>query len=174
MKINLVKLMTLLLITVTWSVSAQNRSNNGAKGTPQYKGFDYCKAESAIPDLSDAQKEKIEQLRIKHLAEVKDLKNQMMEKKAHLKTLTDKANPDLKEIEKVLAEQQAIQKKLYMKGIEHRSAVRALLTDKQKAYWDALPRGPKAGKGRGQGSGRGAGCNGQGRPGSCCGSHRPF
>lgn len=135
-----------------------------------------------IPDLSQDQTQKIEDLHIAHLKEVNQLRNQVAEKKAHLRTLQSADKVDNTAINKTIDEITAIQNDLMKKNVNHRQAVRNILTDKQKVIFDAKNCGKMHANGsccgnskgnmngfgyHGQGNGNGCGKHGMGK-GNCC------
>lgn len=89
-----------------------------------------------IPDLTDEQKTKIEKMKMTHMKDMMQLKNQMAEKKAHKKTLMTADKVDMVEINKAIDEIGAINVTIMKKEAEHIQAVRALLTDEQRTYFD--------------------------------------
>jgi len=93
--------------------------------------------ECSIPDLTDAQKSKIEVLRTKQLKEATTHKTLMAEKRANLNTLRIADKPDMKKINSTIDEMGALRTKHLKSREAHRQAVRALLTDKQKVYFDS-------------------------------------
>lgn len=124
-----------------------------------------------IPNLTDDQKAKIDVLKLDHKKKMLDINNQINEKEAHLITVTtgDKSNKDeaYKTIDEISV-LRAIKEKL---KLDHKLAVRALLTDEQKVWFDM--NGMKGHGGMHQkgdmGGGHGAGC-GQGHTqGNCSG-----
>lgn len=122
------------IILVTQNLAAQKGKGYGkGQGNDNWQGKGYC---LSIPDLSDEQKDKISQLRIVHLKEVKNLKNELNEKMAKHQTLitADEANLDL--INKNIDEITQIKNKLMKAKAAHQQAIRALLTEEQKVYFD--------------------------------------
>ena len=91
-----------------------------------------------IPDLTDAQKSKIEAIRTAHMKTATQLRNQLKEKRAHLQTLTASDNPDQKEIDATIDEITALQNKLMKNGTAMRMEIRNELTDEQKVYFDSM------------------------------------
>lgn len=90
-----------------------------------------------IPDLTQDQTKKIEELHIAHLKEVNQVRNQLTEKKAHLRTLQSADKVDNTAINKTIDEITSLQNDMMKKNEAHRQAVRNILTDKQKVIFDA-------------------------------------
>jgi Spy/CpxP family protein refolding chaperone len=96
-------------------------------------------------NLSDDQKAKIQKLTVPHLKEMKDLKNQLVEKRAHLNTLRETDNPDMNALNKTIDEISGLSGTMMKKGMAHQQEVRKLLTDEQRLRYDAMQnnKGPK-------------------------------
>lgn len=132
---------------------------------------DNCaKCINGISDLTDVQKQKIEDLKLAHTKAMTGFKNQMNEKNAHLKTLQSADKADMAAINKTIDEISAIKADMMKTCAANKQSIRSLLTDKQKIIFDA-----NANKGNCSHEGMGAGkdgscsksCNhGSGK--SCC------
>jgi Spy/CpxP family protein refolding chaperone len=118
-----------------------------------------------IPDLTQEQQDKIEAMRTTHQKTMLANRNQLNVKKAQLEQLMTADKPDAAAINKMIDEMSVIKTEMQKKKAEHRLAVRGLLTDAQRVYFDSHRGG---GKGRGNscgkgfGNGRGGNCNGSG------------
>ena len=95
-----------------------------------------------IPDLTDDQKEKIEALRIDHMKEMLELKNEIGEKHARLQTLTTAEKVNMSEVNKLIDTIGALQTKMMKMQVKHRQDIRELLTEKQRVIFDAHGPGP--------------------------------
>lgn len=95
-------------------------------------------------DLSEEQIGKMEEFRTNHLKEMLPIRNEMQEKRAHLRTLTTAENVNQKEIDKVVDEIANLTSKQMKLKIAHQQQMRALLTDNQRVLFDT--------KGCGQGN----------------------
>jgi len=128
-----IKLLSLVLTVVLFSfgtqVNAQRYQGKNFKNNQNH--------ECRVPDLTDAQKSKIEVLRTKQLKEATTHKTLMAEKRTHLNTLRIADKPNMNAINKTIDEMGALRTKHLKNKEAHRQAVRALLTDKQKVYFDA-------------------------------------
>ena len=89
-----------------------------------------------IPNLTEDQKNKIKELRTPLHKEILPLRNQLDEKKAHLKTLQTAEKADLKSINSTIDEMTPLQSQIMKKHAAHTQAVRALLTDDQRIAFD--------------------------------------
>ena len=152
MKTIKLKLLSLVLAVILFSfgteVNAQRNQGN------QGRNFQNNQTrECNIPDLTDAQKSKIEVLRTSQLKEATAHRSLMDEKRAHLNTLRIADKPDMKAINSTIDEMGALRTKHIKNSEAHRQSVRALLTDSQKVYFDSR-RGNRGNRGMGQGRGQ--------------------
>ena len=90
-----------------------------------------------IPDLTGEQQTKIEKLRTEQLKRMTDYRNQIMEKRARLRTLQTKDNPDMNAVNSVIEEMGDIRTTMHKNRSEHIQEIRALLTDDQRAFFDS-------------------------------------
>ncbi len=115
-----------------------------------------------IPDLTEEQEAKINDLRLEHLKANTAFRNQMNELRAKKQTLMTSDNSDSKEINAVIDQMTGIHNKMMKTSAKHHQDVRNLLTDEQKIIFDSKPmrgHGKSHGHGMrdGSGNGRGAG-----------------
>ncbi len=147
-----------ILLIGASSVFAQR----GRNFSNQEAGFYRNNICNRIPDLTEDQEIKIEALRVDHLKEMNDYRNQMNELRARKQTMMSTDNANMNEINSVIDQMTAVHGKMMKASAKHRQDVRNQLTDQQKVYFDASPRN---GRGNGQGhgrSGRGKGNYGSG------------
>ncbi len=90
-----------------------------------------------IPDLTDEQKEKIEALRVDHLAKIQPLKNEMGEKRARLRTLVTAEKVNMSDVNKLIDGIGTLRTKMMKLQVQHRQDIRSLLTDKQRVIFDS-------------------------------------
>ncbi|MCB0494549.1 MAG: periplasmic heavy metal sensor [Cyclobacteriaceae bacterium] len=121
-----------------------------------------------IPDLTDAQKEKIEDIQLNTMKQVQPMKNQLMEKKAHLRTLTTAEKVNMSAINSQIDEIAQLEASIQKLQAASHQGVRNLLTDEQRIVFDAQSgrrmggHGPGFGPGEGKGQGHGSGKCGNG------------
>ncbi len=119
-----------------------------------------------IPDLTDKQEAKIKELRTSHWDDMKAFRADLDILRAEKRKLEVADNPDAKAIDAKIEEMGNLRTQMQKTSNRHRLAVRELLTDDQKAWFDSRNqrRGGKGfGRGhgrRGYGAGYGAGCRG--------------
>jgi len=87
--------------------------------------------------LSDQQREELKKIRTEQLKERTKTRNLLNEKRAKLETLQTADKPDMKEINKVIDEIAAIQAQQMKAQAAARQKIRSLLTEEQRAYYDA-------------------------------------
>ena len=105
-------------------------------------------------DLTDAQKEAFQKSRVEIEKQLQPLHNQLGEARAHQKTLTTAAKPDMDAINKNIDKMGALQTEIEKIHTKHRLEMRAQLTDEQRLKMDKAGFGEGRGKDRGQGRGQ--------------------
>ena len=153
---SLLYLMSLLTIVST-AAGAQGRREGRMAGGPQ--GMHHM----MMPNLSDEQRTKFEESRVRFLKETEPMRAdlQKQESALRLEQTADKLN-DAK-VKSTLSEIARLQTDLAAKRIAHQRTIRELLTPEQRTQFDArlLQGGPGPGrgmmKGRGMGRQRGPG-----------------
>ncbi len=151
-------LLIAMLLSVNTNVLAQKGYGNG-QGIGNGPGF-FC---NNIPNLTADQQTKIDELRITHLKEMQNSRNQLAEKQARLQTLRTADKADMNTLNKTIDEIGVIRTSMQKNREEHLQDVRNLLTDDQKVYFDNFKRGRGYGQSycRGNGQGRGQGRRGR-------------
>jgi Spy/CpxP family protein refolding chaperone len=118
-----------------------------------------------IPDLTEAQQKKIDELKLAHQKNMLQFKNQLNEKDARLQTLRTADKADMNEINKTIDEIGAIKTQIMKEKENHRQQVRSQLTDSQKVQFDMNQGGGCSGgcghRGKGMHGNKASGC-GQG------------
>jgi Spy/CpxP family protein refolding chaperone len=148
---------SLLVLLVSVLITSFSLNSYAQREPREFK--DSARIEHKIPNLTADQKTKIETLKIKHIKEVTPLRNELDEKRAHLKTLESMEKVDRDAINKTIDEITALQGKIMKMKVNHRLDVAALLTDEQKVFFNSHregrdrddERGMERGKGRGRG-----------------------
>jgi len=90
-----------------------------------------------IPDLTEQQKSQIQELRVDQMKQMTSFRNQLMEKRARLRTLETQDAPDMNAINSAIEEMGSIRINMQKARAEHRQEVREILTEEQKAFYDA-------------------------------------
>ena len=115
-----------------------------------------------IPDLTDAQKTKLKTMRTAQMKDVLPLRNKMRELQAHKQTVSTGDNVNMTELNKTIDEIGALKIKMEKKRAAHRQAVRKILTEDQRVFFD-MHSGRKHRKGKGMRQGKrmrhGRNCN---------------
>ena len=88
-------------------------------------------------DLSEEQQEKVKALKIAHMKEVQPLKDQLMENKAHQKTLMNADEPDVNSIYKNIDKATKLQNEIAKLGVDFQLNFKNLLTDEQKVIYES-------------------------------------
>ena len=104
--------------------------------------------------LTEDQQKQMAELKAKLQEETLNINNLVKEKLAHIKTLIDMENRDVKDLDKTIDELSALKGDLIKKGIAHRDAVKKILTPEQMKIWDVKAKqrmqGMRQGPGQGQ------------------------
>ncbi len=128
-------------LILTGGAFAQQRGMHpGDMERQEMHGKEHAEHMPMIPDLTEKQKEQIKDLRTEHLKAMLPLKNQLMEKRARLHTLSTGENVNMKEINKITEEIGALKTRMMKEHAAHRQEVRKLLTEEQRVFFDAHPR----------------------------------
>ncbi len=90
-----------------------------------------------IPDLTEEQENQLQDLRVEHMKEMTDFRNQLDEKQARLRTLETKDDPEMKAINGMIEEMGQIRIEMHKARAEHRQEVRQILNEEQRAFYDA-------------------------------------
>ncbi|HEV8512308.1 MAG TPA: periplasmic heavy metal sensor [Cyclobacteriaceae bacterium] len=123
-------LITLLILNVGITM-AQKKDSLRSSSHHHRMGSMY-----GIPNLTEDQKKKLAELKTPHAKEVLPLKNQLAEKKAHLKTLQTAEKADLNAINSTIDEMSQLQSQIMKKNAAHKQAIRKILTDEQRIAFD--------------------------------------
>ena len=157
----------LLMLMVSVLITSLSFNTYVQRGPRAFR--DSARFECRIPNLTAEQKTKIESLRVKHFKEVTPIKNELIEKRAHLNTLESAETVNKDAITKTIDEISALQAKLMKLKVNHRLDVASNLTDEQKVYFNAhqgmggrgqmgMGQGMRKGMRRGMGDGMGPNC----------------
>lgn len=125
----------------------QERVERPVRQERMLPGQDQC---LAIAGLSDAQQEAISALHAKRLEQGVQHRAQMDVLRAQKRELTIQASPDMAQVNAVIEEMESLRTAHLKDAAAHRQEVRALLTDEQRAIFDARATGPMGRGGRGQ------------------------
>jgi Spy/CpxP family protein refolding chaperone len=180
MKIKKVSVFSMVLISAMLLSAFVPKNSFGQKAEKQ-ENVKNCKKDqgchkkgsfSFIPNLTEDQKTKINDLHLIVQKDVLQLKNQMGEKEAHLKTVSMVDKVDMVEVNKTIDEMFVLKASIAKKKEAFHQDVRNLLTVEQKVVFDSkMGCEKKMGHGKckmngdnncsGKGNGKGS-CNGNG------------
>lgn len=133
---------------------AQNRPGTGRFAQNRLGTGLYC---HAIPDLTDEQEQKIDDLRTAHMKEMNSYRSDLTIKRAELQKLQTADNADINKINSKIDEIGKIKTEMSKSRAAHLQKVRGLLTDEQRVLFDSRP---NRRKGPGMKMGRGGGIHG--------------
>lgn len=133
-------LKSIILTTLVLGMSLHGFAQQGRQNRPgpgQHGDID--RMFYRIPDMTDEQKEQIQTHRLENREAMLPIRNELNEKQARLRTLTTGDTPDVEAAVAVIEEIGALRTEQMKLQLEHRMAVRELLTDEQRVAFDTLP-----------------------------------
>ncbi|QSE97657.1 Spy/CpxP family protein refolding chaperone [Fulvivirga lutea] len=98
------------------------------------RGMDDGERGPRIPDLTEEQESKMKELRIAFKDEIRPIENELNEKRAKLKTLTEEENVDRKKVMELVEEMGELKTKLDKREVNHRLDVKQILTKEQQLF----------------------------------------
>ncbi|MFP4619936.1 MAG: Spy/CpxP family protein refolding chaperone [Bacteroidales bacterium] len=124
----------MIMFTAADTMAQRNRDFKG-KGMAGGPGFNQqCQM---IPDLTADQQEELKALRVDQMEQMTQFRNNLTEKRATLRKLQTQENPDMEEINNIIEEMGEIRTEMHKTGAEHHQEIREILTDEQRAFFDA-------------------------------------
>ncbi|MEQ9263725.1 MAG: periplasmic heavy metal sensor [Balneolaceae bacterium] len=139
----------LILSGVVGSLSAQpqNRWNMQPQQNRQIAQNERAQGQQMrLPNLTDEQKEQIKAIRLNGQKEALPLRNELMEKKARLRTLTTSEDYNEKSVNNTIDDISELEASLMKLRQNHRQEVREILTEEQRIVFDsASQRGKRKG-----------------------------
>ena len=123
---------SILLVASTTIADAQR----GGKGY-NARNMQNTERQCRIPDLTEDQEQKINELRTTHWATMKNYRADMDILRAEMRKLRVANNPEKKAIDTKIEKIGALRTKMHKAANQHRMDVRAQLTDEQKAWFDS-------------------------------------
>lgn len=89
-----------------------------------------------LPGITSDQLDQIDALRLKNLKENQQLRNELGEKRARMRTLSSVDNPDMAAINKLIDEMAAIRANIQKNMAASHQQIRQLLTEEQRLIFD--------------------------------------
>ena len=123
-----------ILLLVTGILS----SVNAQAGQGQFRAAGRPNQEKILEKvkLTDDQQKQMSDLRMQFRQESIRINDLIKERRAHLKTLIDTDNRDMKDLDKTIAELTTLKADLIKKAIVHRDAVKKILSPEQMIIWE--------------------------------------
>ncbi len=167
MKKQIIKSMAFILFLSIIGMNMNAVAQHGKANCKKQQSFQMQQHQDCmIPDLTEDQKQKMEKLRIKFHKETLQIKNELNEKSARLKTLMSAEKVNMDDINKTVEETGAIKTRLMKAKVAHKQEVRKLLNEKQRLMFDSKMMGQHHGMGN-----MNKGCHQKGhmnKKGKCC------
>ncbi|MDR8391520.1 Spy/CpxP family protein refolding chaperone [Aliifodinibius sp. S!AR15-10] len=127
-----------LILLFTFMFAETAAAQQGRRAMAERPHFQRGNMEYMLPDLTDEQREQIRDIRLKAQEESLDLRNQLNEKRARLRTLTTGGDEiDTEAANQVIEEVGALRTELMKQHLQTRMNIRELLTDEQKVVFDS-------------------------------------
>ena len=120
------------------SFQAKSQQMNGyGRNSGMYRNMgQMMQHHEAIPNLTDDQKQKIDQLNLTFDKNTMQFHNDIREKEAHLHTLLTQDNADTNQINKLIDDIGSLRTKIRKERVATNLKIRGLLTDDQKVAFD--------------------------------------
>lgn len=136
-----VKRLTIALLVITPLMVvlafAQTQQEPGRERMMRMKMREAGVERQMLPDLTEEQKEKMKELKLKVMEESLPLKNQLNENKAKYRTLSTASEVDMKAIDKLVEESGKLETELKKKAAVNHQEIRKILTDEQRIIFDS-------------------------------------
>ena len=136
---NSISVFTLLMIAglmMAFQAKSQQMNGYGRHNGMQRNMGPMMQHHEAIPNLTDDQKQKIDQLNLTFDKNTMSFHNDIREKEAHLHTLMPQDNTDVNQINKMIDDIGTIRTKIRKERVATDLKIRGLLTDDQKVAFD--------------------------------------
>jgi Spy/CpxP family protein refolding chaperone len=166
------KALTLILVVGTILVAALPAASQGPprEGPPEERPMSLA----CIPDITAGQLEAIQKLRDEFHEATQSIRDELYEAKDNLRELLREPEPDLAAVRRAKENVDDLETEMLIARLEMHLAVRRLLTDEQRVFFDEMhafdrgpgpgmgpsPGGPGMGSGPGMGPGMGPGPEG--------------
>jgi Spy/CpxP family protein refolding chaperone len=131
---------TLLMATGIDALAQRGRGFDRGRGAGQ--------ACMTIPGLTDDQRAQLSEMRTAHLREMQTFRGQIDINRAQYRALISEENASISAINANIDERTALRNQMEKKQAGHHQAIRSLLTEEQRVYFDAFPRGARMGMGQ--------------------------
>lgn len=122
-----------LVLVASWAVAGPCGGWGGHGINPGY-GM----PSQSIPDLTPEQSQKLQELRQSYFNEIGPLQNQMFSKRAEMRMLWSKTNPDAAKITAKQQELQQLESQMREKATYHQLELRKILTPEQLAQMPGM------------------------------------
>ena len=131
---------TILLLAVTLlMVTGIDAMAQRGRGMDRRGGFEQVCPN--IPDLTEQQRTQIMQLRTAHLREMQSFRDQIDVNRIGYRALMRGERTDMAAINANIEERNTIRTQMEKKQAAHLQSIRGLLTEEQRSWFDAAPRG---------------------------------
>ncbi|NNF20899.1 MAG: periplasmic heavy metal sensor [Saprospiraceae bacterium] len=126
-----------VMALIVLPIAAVMGQGKGERQGERSQRRDGSRLEMMIPDLTGEQQENIKDLHLNMMKESLQIRNQLGENRAKMKTLRTADNPDMNAINKLIDESSVLQADLKKKMAANHQEVRKLLTEEQRVIFDS-------------------------------------
>lgn len=162
----LIALVTGLLLVAALPAVSQGPPRAGGGPGDGWRQGDGPTCLAFIPGITAEQLEAIADLRDEHRDAMKDLRDKLYEAKEAFHELMRDPEPDLTAVRRAKEKLDALETDMLIARLEMRAAVRNVLTEEQRAFFDEMQACGHDGPGMGHGPGMGPGPGMEWHPGS--------
>lgn len=140
--LNLSKLAPIILLAVVMLMASGAAAQRFRNMQPRPEVSDQVTAERPagfcrnLPGITPEQTQQMDALRIKNMKETQQLRNELGEKQARLRTLSTSDKPDQNAINKTIDEISAIKANMQKNRMATHQEIRKLLNDEQRVIFD--------------------------------------
>ncbi len=129
--------LTGLFLFIAANTMAQRGQGFKGRDMGRFDGPKFNRQCQMIPDLTEDQQEKIKDLRVDQMKQMTQYRNNLKEKRATLRKLQTQENPDMEAINNTIEEMGQIRTEMHKARAEHHQEIREILTEEQRAIFDA-------------------------------------
>lgn len=131
-----------ILVTLQLGVNAQkfNRGQRDADNRPRQDMQKMNKGQmdaTCLPGLTDEQKEKAKTFKVEFLKKITPYQDQIAEKRAHVRSLSNQENPEMDKINSTIDEISDLRAEIMKAKAAHHQDIRNILTEEQRILFDS-------------------------------------
>jgi len=129
--------LTGLFLFIAANSMAQRGQGFKGRGMNRFDGPRFNWQCQMLPDLTEEQQEQIKDLRVDQMEQMTQYRNNLMEKRVALRKFQTQENPDMDAINQTIEEMGEIRTEMHKARAENHQEIRKVLTEEQRALFDA-------------------------------------